>query len=317
MLSPLFKKAEAPSVDTVRIRDEVVAFVKGFSLETTPTTADKIENFADLVAPGAHVAVTFLPGSDWQDTVRTAARLRAEGMRPVPHVAARSLTSEAMLDEYLGRLAGEAQVDEVLVIGGAVDNPLGPYSDSLQVLKSGLLQKHGIRRAGIAGHPEGTPDIPADKVAEFLLAKQALHAAGELDLHIVTQFCFEAEPITRWEQRLRADGVTMPIHIGIPGLATFKTLINYARACGVGPSMHYLTRQTKNVAKLLTLSQPDELLIDLARYQAETPDSLVSQAHFYPLGGVKRAALWAAEVAGGRFTVNRKGNGFTLETPVA
>jgi len=76
-------------------------------------------------------------------------------MRPIPHVAARSLRDAAHLDEYIGGLVSRASVEEVLCIGGGVDNPVGEFSDTMQVLETGLLQQHGIKRVGVAAHPEG------------------------------------------------------------------------------------------------------------------------------------------------------------------
>ena len=62
-----------------------------WSIEVTPTGATKIESFRDCLAPGTSVNVTFLPGSDPRDTIAVAERLHNDGMRPVPHLAARSL----------------------------------------------------------------------------------------------------------------------------------------------------------------------------------------------------------------------------------
>src|SRR3546814_18388972 len=88
---------------------------------------------------------------------------------------------------------------------------------------------------------------------------------------------------------MRAAGNRLPIHIGVPGLATIKTLINHAKACGVGPSMRFLTRQARNVAKLLTVNAPDRLLLDLARYQAYDPDCGIARVHVSPPGAIGRA----------------------------
>ena len=69
-----------------------------WSIEVTPTGATKIESFRDCLAPGTTVNVTFLPGTDPGDTIAVAERLHNDGMRPVPHLAARSLRNADQLD---------------------------------------------------------------------------------------------------------------------------------------------------------------------------------------------------------------------------
>ena len=66
----------------------------------------------------------------------------------------------------------------------------------------------------------------------------------------------EADPVIAWDKRIQAEGNRLPVYIGLPGLATLKALIGHARACGIGPSMRFLTRQARNVTKLLAVSAP-------------------------------------------------------------
>jgi len=149
-------------------------FLHNCSVEVTPGGAKKIENFRDLLRPGTTVFVTFLPGSDFNDTVTTVKRLAAEGMKPVPHFAARSIPNLKFFEENLKILQGEAKVEEALLIGGGVTNPVGDFSDSMQVLRTNLFQKYGIKKLGVAGHPEGSPDIKPAEVTKALLEKKCL-----------------------------------------------------------------------------------------------------------------------------------------------
>jgi methylenetetrahydrofolate reductase (NADPH) len=109
------------------MRQQIISAASGFSIETTPGSAAKVANFADHLAAGTTVNVTYLAGSDAAETIAVCQRLRDEGMRPVPHVAARNIESAGQLDDYLGALTGEAGVDEALVIAGGLDRPAGPY----------------------------------------------------------------------------------------------------------------------------------------------------------------------------------------------
>ena len=123
----------------------------------------------------------------------------------------------------------------------------------------------------------------------------------------------QAAPVIAWDRRIRAEGNRLPIHIGVPGLATIKTLLGHARACGIGPSMRFLTRQARNVAKLMTVSAPDRLITELTAYRAGDPACGMAGVHVYPLGRLRRSARWSYAVADGRFTMAADGKGFGVE----
>ena len=164
--------------------EQIQAAASDWSIEVTPNGATKIDSFADCLAPGTTVNVTFLPGSDPMDTVAVAQRLHNDGMNPVPHLAARSLKDTDQLDALLSAFTQKAGVSEVLVIGGSVDSPVGQFASSIEVLNTGLIQKYGINNIGVAGHPEGSPDISDDEIVEALGLKNDLARRDGLNLYI-------------------------------------------------------------------------------------------------------------------------------------
>lgn len=297
-------------------RQGVIDFLADFTTETTPFSAAKVNDFREVLRPGTTVFITFLPGSDFDDTIAVAARLRREGFNPVPHLAARSIPSAAFLDEGLRRLRGQADINEVLTIAGAVDRPLGEFSDTMQLLDTGLIDRHGVNKVGVAGHPEGSPDMSDAAILEALKWKNDFAERSGAELYVVTQFCFEAAPIIAWDKAMRNAGNALPVRIGVPGLATVRTLLNYAKACGIGNSMTFLKKQARNVARLMNVSAPDKLLCDLARYKAADPDCGLIGCHMYPLGGVKKTAKWTYAVIDGEFAMNPKGGGFGLTAEI-
>ena len=295
---------------------QIIDFVTDFTIETTPGSALKIPDYREHLRSGAKVAVTFLPGSDFADTITTAARLKAEGFDPLPHFAARSIPSEALLETWLKQLQDEVGITEVVALGGAVDKPLGPFDSSMALLETGLFDKYAIRKIGVAGHPEGSPDISDQAIKEALAWKNAFAERSGAEIYIATQFCFEAAPIIAWDRAIQSQGNKLPIHIGVPGLATIKTLLNHARACGVGPSMRFLTRQARNITKLMTVSTPDKLVLELARYRAEDPGCGIARVHVYPLGGLRRSAAWTYAVVDGDFSLKSGDKGFTIDRDI-
>ncbi len=275
----------------------------GYSAETTPGASQRVADYRVHLTEGTRVYVTFLPGTDFADTCVTATRLASEGFSPVPHIAARSISDASAFALQLQRLHETTGVDEALLIAGGVSTPAGPFADSMQLANSGVLQDCGFTRFGFAGHPEGSPDVSEFSIAKAVADKNEFASRTGARCHLVTQFCFEAEPVLAWERMLRAQGNRLPIHIGLPGLATLKTLISHARACGVGPSMRFLTRQARQVTKLLKVSAPEAQLLALAHGRLSDPACSVEALHVFPLGGLTRSAAWMNAIVAGDFTI--------------
>ena len=285
-----------------------------WSIEVTPTGATKIESFASILPEGTTVNVTFLPGTDPLDTIAVSKRLADDGMNAVPHIAARSLKDKAQLDELVQKMTSEAQVEEVLVIGGGVDNPVGDFDNTMQVLNTGVLQKYGIRRIGVSGHPEGSPDISDDALAQAILQKNEFAQSEGLSLYMETQFCFDAQAVLDWEKAIRNWGNKLPIRIGIPGPATIKTLFRFAQISGIGPSMRFIAKQARNVAKLMTVQSPHLLLSGLSEGMAADKECLLAHFHFYPFGGFAKTADYAQAIADGQISLTKDG-GFEVIPP--
>lgn len=296
---------------------QILDFLEGWTIETTPGSAAKTPDYRDHLKEGTKVAVTFLPGSDFAETVATSKKLKNEGMIPMPHFAARSIPNKDALGDYLKRLQDEVGISDVVALAGAVEKPLGPYDSSMAMLETGIFEENGIESIGIAGHPEGSPDISDAELHRALTWKNDYAKQSSAKLYIVTQFCFEAQPILTWEKKIRDGGNELPIHIGIPGLATIKTLLNHARACGIGPSMNFLVRQARNVAKLMTVNAPDKLVLDLAANSAKDPNCQIKKVHMYPLGGMKKSAAWLYAVQEGDFKLKSGDKGFTVNRDIS
>jgi methylenetetrahydrofolate reductase (NADPH) len=266
------------------------------SVEVTPRDAARIGELADQLGAQTPVYITALPGADLDDLVPAAASIRAAGLSPVPHLPARALEGAGQLDRLLGRLVEEAQVDDVLAIAGSVKKQVGTYSSSLELLRSGLLEKHGIVRVGVAGHPEGCPDIPPEAARKAILEKNAFAADSALDVRIVTQFALAAEPYIAYEREIREQGNRLPVVAGLPGVTSPPTLVKFGIACGIGPSLEVLRKQAGGLVKLATtrLWTPDAIVDEIAAAAERDPESLFAGLHFFPFGGLERTAAWLA-----------------------
>lgn len=172
----------------------------------------------------------------------------------------------------------------------------------MQLLETGLFDKAGFTSLHVAGHPEGNKDIDPDgstkNVFEALQWKQKFSERTDAKMALATQFAFEAKPIIQWANGLKAAGIALPIHIGIAGPAKLQTLIKFAIACGVGPSLKVLQKRAMDVSKLLLPYEPTDVVAELAAYKAENPDFNITNVHFFPLGGIKTNATWAINNGG-------------------
>ena len=273
----------------------LAVFLQGHSIEVMPRTADTIADFRPLLPAGTRVYVAHIQGTEPRDMVRTAARLRAEGFSPMPHLPARVIPDRAALQDLIARYRGEADVRAALLLGGSPARPAGAFHCAMDLLDTGLLDD--FDRLHIAGHPEGNRDIDPTGGERLLMA--ALHRKAAWARHrgvkmaIVTQFAFDAAPILAWEGRLRAAGLHLPIHVGLAGPAKLQTLLKFAIACGVGPSLKVLQRRARDVTKLVTPFEPTDIARALAAHTAANPDSLIAAAHIFPLGGIPAATDWA------------------------
>jgi methylenetetrahydrofolate reductase (NADPH) len=289
------------------VADTARALISGFSIEVTPRETEKLEDAAAVLAPGAAVYVTFLGNVPFERSLATASRVREVGLRPVVHLAVRAIPDLRALDRILGELADRGVAD-ILLVAGSITEPAGSLDRTLQVLESPVLHRRGFAGIGVAGHPEGNPGVDAGAVDDAVVQKNKIAADMGLPLHLVTQFCFSADPVVAWERRMREAGNKLPIHVGLPGLTSPARLLKFGLSCGIGPSLTVLRKQSGNVLKLATqVYRPAETLTGLARAVAADPESLLTTIHFFPFGAVVPTATWASAISAGHFRLTDGG----------
>ena len=293
------KKSE---VEETAVSPEMEAFLKDYSIEVMPRTAEKVEDFRELLPQGTRIYIAHIEGTPIEDMVATAKRLAADGYAVMPHFPARIIKDEATLADWIARYQGEAGVNQALLLAGGVATPHGDYHSSMQLLETGLFDKAGFKHLHVAGHPEGNRDIDPDgsdkNVQDALRWKQKFSETTDAEMALATQFAFEAGPIIAWADALKDAGITLPIHIGIAGPAKLQTLIKFAIACCVGPSLKVLQKRAMDVSKLLLPYEPTDVLTALAAHKAANPDFNITNVHFFPLGGIKTNANWAINNGG-------------------
>lgn len=280
-----------PAALTERTPSETAAELLGnASLETTLREAPHLAEAAGLLAAGRCVYVPSLPARPLATSLPLLAEIRALGLDPVPHVAARRVDSAEGLRRFLHEAVDRHGVHRVMLIGGDEEQPQGPWRDSVELLASGLLRDAGVREIGIAVYPEGHPRIATDALWRAFDTKLALADAQGLGVYAVTQFSFAPERTVALLATLGQRAPQLPVYVGMPGPSDPLQLLRYAQRCGVGATRRALSTLGGRIASLVVHTEPNDQLAAAVRY-AQRHDNLVG-VHLFSFGGVRRTARW-------------------------
>jgi methylenetetrahydrofolate reductase (NADPH) len=273
--------------------------LRNYSAEVTCGDGKSIRAAESLMSPGSEVFITSLR-SDTQDrSVAVAAELRNAGRVPVPHIVARHIGSRTDLEVLLRRLSSEARVDRVLILGGDRSQPLGEFDSSQQLLETGLFEAFGIRKIKLSWYPEAHPRISDSDLAKARAAKLRVAAARGLEVELIGQFCFESAPIIASARQLRAEGIQVPLRVGVAGPASRASLLKYAMICGVGASVRAL-KERPGARSLINSETPERLLREVAHAQAEEPSLGLHRVHFFTFASLASTAHFVEQHAAQR-----------------
>jgi len=224
-----------------------------FSLEIGPNT--DLETLPSV----KDVYVTMLPGGDYKETSNQSIELVKKGFNPVPHFPARSIQNDA-------------GVKQVLIIGGGRE-PLGKFDSSFQLLETGYFENMKI---GIAGHPEGSPDISDTDLDKAMIDKKPYAD------YIVTQWLLDPQPIIDFISKQ-----SVPVHVGITGPLKISSLIKFANIVGAKNSLNFLKSNFSKALDLLKPKDPNDLI---GKVKSHTDNF-----HIYTFGGLKETNKWLKE----------------------
>jgi len=283
------RPAAAEQQDIAAMAAELVACG---SLEMGADAPEDAQLIAGLLPAGTPVYVNHLPRRELAHTLPALIALSEAGLDPVPHMAARRVSSRSEAQTFLDQAVRRARVRKVMLIGGDLDAPLGPCGDAGALLRDGLLAGAGIEQVALASYPEGHPRIPAATLAAALSEKLDLAKAQGLGATIVTQFSFAPNRIVEHCADLarRAPGVA--VYVGLAGPTSPRTLLRYAQRCGVSASLRALQAQGMGAVRLFTNVDPTDQLAALARHCRTGSASNVVGVHLYSFGGVATTAHW-------------------------
>jgi methylenetetrahydrofolate reductase (NADPH) len=297
-------------LDAAQLKARIVEFARGASIEISPHDEELLPALSNRLPAGTTIYVAHTPKAVVDDVVRLAVKIAGLGFRASPHIVARRIESERALRDAFIELR-EGGVEQVLLIAGDRDPPVGKFASTLEILDSGLTVETGIKSVGIAGHPEGHKALGPNTLWSALKRKQEFADRTGTKMHIVTQFGFNPEAVCAWERHLAEHGISLPVHVGIAGPTPLPKLIRYAMQCGIGASLGALMKNMSamsNVARLATA--PDEMFIGLMR--ATHGATRLVAPHLYAFGGAMATSRWLRAVVDGTFELDASGDRFTV-----
>ena len=288
-MSSLASATEAP------LKSRISELVAAGSLEISPREMHRLGEVAALLPKDTCVYIPSLPGLPLSRTLEMVAALRAAGLDPVPHVSARRILDKEEFKKFLHQCVNEHRVHRVLVIGGDEPKPKGPFNDSIEVLKSGVLAEAGIREIGVSGYPEGHPRISKQELEKAFTEKLRMADEQGLGLYVVTQFSFSPKRIVEFCAQLARSAPSVGVYVGIAGPSDPAALLRYAQRCGVSTSLRALRNLGTGIAQLVVHTDPHEQVATLGGYLQGRDTGNVVGVHLYSFGGAVRTAGWMGE----------------------
>lgn len=255
-------------------------------IEVVPS--DDILEKVKVLAPGTRISVTSSPDQGIDATINLSCELKRRGFTVIPHLAARSIVNFKHLASISCVLENQ-KIDEVFMIAGDNKEPAGSYLGSPRLLEDFLRMNRAIKTVGVAGYPEGHIFLNDETVIRSLKIKHELTNEYKINLKIHTQTCFEPEPVINWVKRIRGMGIDSQISLGIWTKRKISSMLNIAKATGVGASIRYLemTGIDSNLKQMLY--DATGLLKALA---AEPEADNISAFHIFTLNSLEKAVDW-------------------------
>src|SRR3954453_23197804 len=285
-----WNKKRAPLTDDQRAA--LRRLVSSAKYELIPL--DSILAKADALPEGSAVTVTASPSHGIEATFDLSEKLAARGHDVTPHLSAHMIRDRAHLQELLER-ARAASITKAFVVGGDARDK-GEFHDGALLQAIDELG-HPFTDIGVPSYPEGHPDIADD----VLLA--ALHEKQKTATSMTTQMCFNPEALSSWLTRMRAAGITLPVHLGVPGVAELTKLMAISARIGVADSARYLKKNKSMVGNLMRGGSfgPDAFLEALGPTLVDR-DAHVQALHVFTFNQIANTADWQRRMLNGELT---------------
>lgn len=306
-------------------REEAVkrisTFMQGASVEILPSQHKYIPEMADkgLLPENMRVSITDMSGvvdGKIKDkgrgrSIECAKIVIGHGAVPIVHLAARRIESEDALRRIVGdlHLAG---VKDVLALAGGIKEQTGPFSSSLDLLRTGLLAE--FNSVGFAAHPQGNPMANVAATNNALLEKnEYAREHPEQDVYLISQLCYDPGVFLKWIEAIKAQGNVLPVHPGMGGPATLKQKFDHVVKCGISiGSIIKTTLSSPSSIRPMLDNIPDKFIARIAQNELAQDHGLIDAPHFFSFGQLEKALSFIKTLRSGRIEMSGNNKGFDL-----
>lgn len=249
-----------------------------------------LESQIPHIPAGASVSVTCSPTKGQQATFDLTARLQDLGHHAVPHISAR-LVDDDVAVKRIAEFCRRLGLNEVFLVAGDAPTPVGKYDDVVTFLHDFLNTDHGLSAIGVTAYPDGHALIDSPALHDALHAKQELIAGAGLRGYASTQMCFDLGKWRTWVTAERAAGLTLPLHLGVPGVIDRVKLMTMGMRLGIGASLRYVQKNGGLLGRLFSPTgyDPNALIAPLSK---QADEFNIDGIHLFTFNNVEATAKW-------------------------
>lgn len=264
-------------------RNVLRALVRGARYELIPLNSSRDK--AGALPTGSMVTVTASPTHGIEATLMLAEWLASRGARRRSAPLGAHDSRPGVPGRPACSCARAAGLHEAFVVGGDAKQHT-EFRDGLGLLHA-MQEMRIFRPHGVPAYPEGHSDIPNDMLLRSLTEKQ--HYAHSM----TTQMSFNPKAVSVWISRMRAEGVRLIVHLGVPGATELSKLMTDCRANRPRRFGAIPQKNRRMVGHLMNPGAfgPDAFLGALAGTIAD-PVARVSGVHLFTFNQVEETAAW-------------------------
>jgi len=262
--------------------------IKNLTFEIIPLKS--VDDAIAALPPHSSVSVTCSPVKGIAETIRLTEVVRDAGHTAIPHIAARMVTSTKHVKEIATWFRTE-EIGRLFLVGGDADPAEGPYTDAAHFLSDLLDEDPRLHTIGVTSYPDGHSFIPNKALDDALMRKQEVLRQADVAGYTSTQMCFDHDQIIRWTQNQRSAGMSLPLHLGLPGVVERARLMKMGVRLGIGTSLKFLKKNRKALTQLMSQADYDPMtLLDPMDHVLESLD--VQGLHCFTFNAVEATESW-------------------------
>lgn len=270
-------------------RAVLAGLVQNIGYEVMPfKTAE--EKVLGVVSTQVPLTITATGGKGLEPTLKLSESLTKKGYTVAPHIPARMVSGSEELDQIVSRLEA-ADIDRLFVIAGDAEEPAGEFHHALDLLQALHTRGHHFGNIGIGGYPEGHAFFPDDDI------DQALRDKASYADRVLTQICFSPGTFLRWGERIKAEGVELPVYAGMPGPVSRQKLMRISASLGLGQSASFLKKQQNMFWKFFSPSgyKPTKLIRGLVQGLGAAQTNITG-FHIFTFNELEAAETWRRDL---------------------